>query len=66
MEASMLRAILYAMLHPLTGAAHIAYFYGISMAGVGFVMRIGQGIDFVLVLLVLTVLERKLRKKAAK
>jgi hypothetical protein len=62
----MLNAILYAMLHPLTGAYHIAYFYHFTAAATGIVMRIGQLADLALVVLALTVLERMLRKKASK
>jgi uncharacterized membrane protein len=62
----MLSAILYAMLHPLTGAHHVAYFYGLDMAATGAVMRIAQLADLALVVLSLTVLERMLRKKASK
>jgi hypothetical protein len=62
----MLRAIIYAMLHPLTGAAHVAYFYGFTVVATAFVMRIAQAADVVLILSALTILERKLRKKASK
>jgi hypothetical protein len=63
---TMLSAILYGMFHPLTGAYHIAYFYGFTVAATSVVMRIAQGADVALIVLALTILERKLRKKAAK
>ena len=59
----MLRAVLYGILHPLTGAYHIAYFYGLSVAATDFAMHIAQAADATLVLLALTILERRLRKK---
>lgn len=61
-----IKAILYAMLHPFTGAFYIAYNYGMPVAVVGTVMRIAQITDAILVILAFTILERKLRKKAAK
>jgi hypothetical protein len=61
-----LSAILYGMLHPLGGAYHIARYYGFSTAATALAMRAAWLADAVLVVLALTVLERRLRKIAAK
>lgn len=60
----MMSAIIYAMLHPFIGAYHIAYFYHFSMAATGVAVTIARLADATLVILTLTLLERKLRKVA--
>jgi hypothetical protein len=58
----MLRAILYAMFHPLTGAHHIAYYYGFDMQSTANAMYIGLAADLMLIFLAVAIIGRKLLK----
>ena len=62
----MLRAILYAMFHPLTGAHHIAYYYGFDMQATANAMYIGLAADLMLIFLATAILVRVLQKRASK
>jgi hypothetical protein len=62
----MLRAILYGMFHPLTGAYHIAYFYHFTMQEAVNAMYIALATDLMLIFLAVAILVRVLQKTASK